>query len=175
MALGRTGLALLALMALALPRVSPAAALPEAQVKAAFIFNFLLFTRWPAGTAQSPLRLCLAGDDAVAKALRQLDGHTLGTGKVQVTRTEALTSACHAVYLSAPARKRWSDWLQSPRARGVLSITDGGNQLDASGSILVVAAQNDRVVFELDLEQARRQKLGFGARILQLARQNNAP
>src|ERR1044071_468201 len=55
----------------------------EADVKAAFLFNFARFVTWPLDDlrAGSPLMVCVAGDPAVAQALetlvkdRAIDGH----------------------------------------------------------------------------------------------------
>lgn len=154
------------------PRGLGAAALPEAQVKAAFIFNFLLFTDWPATTQPPPrLNLCLLGDDEVAKALRELDGRRLGASIVAVSGAQksADLQACNAVYMAPQQLAHGMQWLASAPAQGVLSITDGGERLAGNGSILVVAIQHDRLVFDLDLEQAKRQRLGFSARVLQIA------
>ena len=168
--------ALLALL-LAQPRILPAAALPEAEVKAAFIFNFLLFTNWEGRARPAPIQLCLLGEDAVAQALRQLDGHRLGRGQVLVRgkRDARSIAGCHALYLAPAELRRDADALGARQARGILSVSDGGERLAADGSMLVVAVQQDRVVFGLDLKLARSQGLNFDARALALAGERRRP
>lgn len=171
--------ALAVLIVLALPRTGGAAALPEDQVKAAFIFNFLLFTNWPSGAGSMPqqLRLCTFGSDGVERALRDLDGRRLGAGSVtvsRVSRPEEL-SACHALYLAGSVQDRWAQWRLPAQDRGTLTVIDSGERLSAAVSVLTVAVEKDRVVFSIDLEAAQRHQLSFSARILQLARQVPAP
>jgi len=163
---------------LALPRQSVAAALPEAEVKAAFVVNFLLFTNWP-GSENLPesLRLCVLGRDGVASALRNLDGHRLGASTVRVTRLREFANAegCHALYLGASEKPQWPLWLAAAQTRGALSIVDGGEDLSASGSILVVAVIADRVAFDINQDLARQHGLSFSSRILQLAQRTPPP
>ena len=170
--------ALAVLTILALPRTGSAAALPEDQVKAAFIFNFLLFTNWPDSSGPLPLlRLCTYGDDGVARALRDLDGRRLGNGSVTVSRVsqpDAL-STCHALYLGGSEQRHWQEWQLPAQVQGTLTVTDSGERLSISTSVLVVAVENDRVVFSIDQLAAQRHRLSFSARILQLAQQAAPP
>lgn len=48
----------------------------EADVKAAFIYNFTKFVEWPASAlpAGAPLKLCLLGHDHVSTRLHRLQG-----------------------------------------------------------------------------------------------------
>lgn len=162
---------ILMLLLLALPSATRAAALPEAQVKAAFIFNFLLFTNWTADAPPAPLNLCVLGNDAVARELRTLNGRLLGGAPVKVTSvtTPQERNPCHALYLSPAEQTRWPAWLAAPLAQKALTITDSGEKLSQEGCVLAVAVQQDRVVFGLDLAQAERRQLKFSARVLQLA------
>src|ERR1044071_8603816 len=92
--------AVLAIAGVCDPQAQTAA---EADVKAAFLFNFARFVTWPADDlrAGSPLLVCVAGDPAVAQALetlvkdRSIDGHGI---TVRRLGTEVLDGACHVLY-----------------------------------------------------------------------------
>src|SRR6185436_14685279 len=65
--------------------------LPEAALKAAFLFNFAQFVEWPVNVlpARAPLALCVVDDAAVADALertirgRAVEGHDLTVGRLK--------------------------------------------------------------------------------------------
>lgn len=170
----RAALPVIAALFWILPRPAAAGALPEDQVKAAFIFNFLLFTNWPGRHAESrePLNLCIAGQDEIAEALHDLDGRRLGPSTVLVSTLKDAheADACEALYLADSERDQWPQWLSATATRLALTVTDGGEALGGRGGVLEVAVESDRVVFSVDLHSARQRRLSFSSRILSLAR-----
>src|SRR5215470_17475538 len=84
----------LAVLACSALRVAPAVAADgstDAQVKAAFVYNFAKFTEWPAAafaSPQSPIRLCLSGvDETQAKAFAAIDGKPVQGREVKIKRS----------------------------------------------------------------------------------------
>ena len=63
----------------------------EPALKAAFIYNFALFTEWPADVVpdEAPFAICVINDAAVRDALlREVKGRSSPTGDVGLYRTE---------------------------------------------------------------------------------------
>ena len=75
---------LLLLLAAGQARAQLPAGADEAELKAAILFNFALFTEWPADTlpASAPLRLCVFQGNGMLTALtglqeKQVNGHRI--------------------------------------------------------------------------------------------------
>src|SRR5690606_11584564 len=58
---------------------------PEYQLKAAFLYNFALFTEWPADTVNT-LRLCIHGRDPFGPELDDLQGRPVRERQIIVDR-----------------------------------------------------------------------------------------
>jgi len=82
-----------------------------AALKAAFLYNFVKFSEWPADALAPGQRLtmCVVGDSAVADALGQtieghaIDGHEL---VVAILKVDDSASACQLLYVSGSQIKR---------------------------------------------------------------------
>src|ERR1700691_3755800 len=91
-------------LALALTAFATAAVsddLPEYRLKAAFLYNFALFTEWPADIG-STLNLCVYGRDPFGEEINALQGKPAGNRRIvvhRVTRVEGL-SVCQVVFIT---------------------------------------------------------------------------
>ena len=68
------------LLSLLLLPVAPAAwsdGLPEYRLKAAFLYNFAVFTEWPSDVGKT-LNLCVFGDDPFGPEIDGLEGKAAG-------------------------------------------------------------------------------------------------
>src|SRR5436305_9950672 len=72
------------------PRCAAAEARPEYEVKAAFLLNFPKFIEWPASAferSDSPLAICIIGDDPFGGTLDQLvENEVVGGRKISLQR-----------------------------------------------------------------------------------------
>src|SRR5437879_13795591 len=88
-----------------------ARSLAEYEIKAAFMYNFAKFVQWPAeafGQAQSPLILCVIGDDVFGPALDTIE-HKLAQGRERKVRRQARLQRarpCHSVLIADAADAR---------------------------------------------------------------------
>ncbi|AQW32452.1 YfiR family protein [Ralstonia syzygii subsp. celebesensis] len=140
----------------------------EAEVKAAFIYNFALFTTWPASTllAHAPMVLCVAPEHPLQAALGRLAGKSVHGHRLEVRRiSDGAVAGCHVVVLD--------DRVRSPAAAPVLSVADGGRvggPAGASGPMIALSLQDSRVVFDIDAVAARQAGLQLSSQLLRLAR-----
>lgn len=147
-------------------------ALDELPLKAAIIFNLLLFVEWP-GEAELPpgAPLLLCGDRSAPlwphlKLLqdRQLRQRRLETRDVASPEEQR---ACHAWVLEEAGQKPLS-----ARIAGVgptLVIGDGGRG-DETGVTIALRMTGSRLQFDIDMVQARQQRLQLSSKMLRLAR-----
>ena len=149
---------------------------PEASVKAAFVFNFLRFTEWPARqfpTRGSPLSLCVWSTDArVSESMKSLAGRSVDERLVRVSdidRAEDL-GQCHALFVAdATPRGTMFAWLRRAESLDVLTMGDGDGFAGLGGMIGIVS-DGPRMRFEINDKAVKRSGLKLGSQLYQLGR-----
>lgn len=171
----RRGLAVTAwLLAAMLPWRAAAQGLGEYEVKAAFVYNFIKFTEWPAEAWNRPgaLRLCVAGPaNEFAAALAGLADKPPVNGKaVQVARIGAPgeVQTCHLLVLTAHDRVA-TDWLHRAASAPVLTVGDAPG-FAAAGGIVGLVVEGGKVRFEVNQDTAQGARLKLSSQVLKLAR-----
>jgi hypothetical protein len=94
-------------LGLALLAFAPAAVsddLPEYRLKAAFLYNFALFTEWPADLGAT-LNLCVYGRDPFGEEIDALQGKPVGARRIVVRRITTIEglSVCQVVFIVNPS------------------------------------------------------------------------
>lgn len=171
-------LVLLALMLLASgqARAQLPAGAGEAELKAAILFNFAMFTEWPADTlpASAPLRLCIFQGNALLTALnglqeKQVNGHHVLVRTLPVQPTAAQLAVCHLLVLDAQDRERWALLKHDLATSSVLTVADD-RVIGASGAMISFGIDNRRVGFDVDMVPVRQARLSLSSKLLRLAR-----
>jgi hypothetical protein len=159
-------------LGLALIGFAPAALsddLPEYRLKAAFLYNFALFTEWPAEVG-STLNLCVYGKDPFGDELDGLQGKAVGDRRLaarRVTSIEAL-SACQVVFIAGPSGDGISRVLSALRGATVLIIADVPGAAK-QGVALNMSVVNSKITFEANLTAARAANVKLSSKLLSLA------
>ena len=142
-------------------------------VKAAFIYNFAKFTRWPPQSwngPKTPLNLCTTGKDALISNLGRLSKETIGGRPVTISTftpgSEA--SAGHILYIAASEHRHFARFIQQTRDAPVLTISEIG-RFAAAGGIIQLYQDQQRIRFKINLDVARSRGLTLSARLLDLA------
>ena len=135
----------------------------EVELKAAFVYNFALFTAWPRETLPEgrPLSICAMTAAAQIDALRQLRGRTVAGHTVSVSAAPG-TGACHVVVYQPDASL-------TPAAAGALTVCDGPEQA-CHDAVITLIREGDRVRFDVDSARARAKGLSLSSKLLRLAR-----
>jgi hypothetical protein len=164
--LGR--LTLLLLLCLGPPPAS--AQVGEYDLKAAFVFNFINFTRWPAAPG-IPLTLCIHGPDPFGAALDRLEGRSVGKRYLTLRRPVGLDglSGCDAVFIAAPAMGNLAAVLDKLSGKPVLTIADSPGAMRRGVLINMNRNEQGKIGFEVNLAAARETGLDFSAQMLSLA------
>jgi YfiR/HmsC-like len=168
----RAGLLLLVLSVLGLlSSMSSARAddLPEYRLKAAFVYNFALFTEWPAEIGAT-LNLCVLGQDPFGKEIDGLQGKAVGGRSIAVQRkanSESL-SGCQVVYIAPSAIGGLQRVLDGLRGHPVLTVADSPGAA-REGAALNMAVVQNKITFEANLQAARAARLDLSSKLLRLA------
>jgi len=157
----------LALAALATAAVSDE--LPEYRLKAAFLYNFALFTEWPADVG-STLNLCVYGRDPFGEEIDPLQGKPVGDRRIVVRRvtTVAGLKACQVVFIADASGDGISRVLSALSGATVLTIADTPGATKQGVALNMNVVQN-KITFEANLSAARAANLKLSSKLLSLA------
>jgi hypothetical protein len=147
--------------------------LSEYQVKAAFMLNFTRFIEWPASafeTAESPLGICILGDDPFGAELDALvEGETVNDRKLTVRRIErnAIPRSCQVLFINK-SEKDIAEILHGA-GPGLLTVSDRDGFLREGGMIAFVT-KDRHVRFDINQRAAVKASLIISSRMLSVAR-----
>ena len=147
-----------------------AQSLDEYGVKSAFVYNFLQFVGWSAsklGPADA-LTICVLDEHPIARHLSASEGRVVREHPIRVRTIGALQDAavCHVIFVGADNAARLPE-LNAQHPRGGLLIIFEGR---AAAQVIGLSAENNRIVFDVNLDVAANQGLTLGSKLLRLAR-----
>jgi hypothetical protein len=158
-----------------LPLSVLAGAVPgEAEVKAAFVFNFIKFVEWPSSAFRSPedpILLSVLGNDPTGDALASLAGKKVSGRRVVVRKVPVLAGLerCHVIFVGASEKKALAPVLHAAQGWPVLTVADFEGFAGRGGTIGFIR-QDDRIGFEISEEAARKVGLKVDAKLLYLGK-----
>ena len=152
----------------------------EYQVKAAYLFNFLKFVKFPEDSFADPIApivIGVMGEDPFGNALPQVVIGKTAQGRDLVIRNyrfgEDLRGA-HILFISSSERKRIPAILSSLRGTSVLTVADCDGFVEAGGMIQFLS-ENARVHFAINVEATRKGRLAVSSKLLSLAKVIGGP
>ena len=161
----------LALLALSL---SLSAAESEADIRAAFLYNFAKFVTWPEATfarADSPLVIGIIGPYDFGQSLKVLEGKQIHGHPVLVRRlldNQGL-AGCHMLFIGQLNDEQNRVILQSLHGKAVLTVGDNARFLTLGGMIYLYR-ESDVMRFNVHHKLATDCGLTVSARLLAVAK-----
>jgi hypothetical protein len=161
------------------PRVHAATTASEAEVKAAFLYNFAKFVEWPtnAFTSESaPLRVAVVGDEDFTAKLGMLLSDKKAHGRAfEVKRITNPQDAknFHIVFVTAAESKRTLLVLDAVKKSPVLTVGESDDFLDYGGMILLYF-EDAQPRFDINSEPAEKVKLVISSKLLRLGKKKGA-
>ncbi|HYK89496.1 MAG TPA: YfiR family protein [Acidobacteriota bacterium] len=146
----------------------------EYQVKAAYLYNFGRFVKWPAGLAAGKgdsFPVCVLGRDPFGPILdRTLAGEALEGKPVVIRRILKSQDAadCRILFVSLTEENHLKEILAATDQAGVLTVSDIPG-FSRRGGIIQFVAEGDRVRFEINLASAESAKLVMSSELLKVA------
>lgn len=165
---------LVILLTLGLTFSMPVHAEEEALVKSAFVFNFAKFTRWPEYTwdfDDSSFVVCTAGEDQVAKILKQLTGESVQNRIVQVLNFYKVSedSNCNLIYVANDPDVDVNAILKSRCCESILTVSDVDGFASRGGMIEMYTDANNKIHFKINRDVVVLSGLNISSRLLSLA------
>jgi hypothetical protein len=143
-------------------------------VKEQFVYNFLLFVRWPADAFQSPseaLRLQILGRDPFDGALdRFLADKTVDSRRIVVTHAAAPTTTPfpHVLFVSAAKEPQLASVLAAYCRAPVLTVSDL-DRFANRGGVIGLVEENHILRFAINQAAADEARLHVSAQLFHLA------
>jgi hypothetical protein len=140
----------------------------EGEVKAAFVYNFILLAPWEVSVEK--VDLCIVGNTRLRRDLERLSGRTFGTNRVLSTRPATADSldSCQAVFISGDQAPQLDRLLSSLKGKKTLTVSDSSG-FGRRGVMFNLTLQDDRVRFEANTVAAIEAGLPISSRLLALA------
>ena len=147
---------------------------PEHEVKAAFLYNFGKYVRWPKSEPgpDGEFVIAILGVDPFGASLDDIvRGNRIDNKPVSVRRVTTLNEAdgCEVLYVSASEEARVDGILAAAAKAPILTVSDMPRFVERGGMIGLVMA-NRRMQFEVNAEAAERAGLMLGSQLMRLAR-----
>jgi uncharacterized protein DUF4154 len=172
-ALARSAFAVSAFQVLSLISQAQEARPTEAQVKAAYIYNFGKFVRRSSdrGALPDSFQICILGKDPFGPVLDStVAGETIDGKRITVHRLAGLQGVdqCGMLFIGASEEGRLAPILATALRRNVPTVSDIRNFADRGGLIGLVK-QQDRIRFEVNLNAADQSHLVLSSELLKVA------
>jgi hypothetical protein len=140
----------------------------EEQMKAAYLFNFAKFIDWPAN-AKGPIRVCFIGAQGVHASLTaSVAGKTIGARVIATAVLEVTDSrlGCDVIYLDASVDA--NALMRGAQGNTALTVSDA-DEFTQHGGIIRLFKHENRLRFDINLDNARRAGLKISSNLLKLA------
>jgi hypothetical protein len=149
----------------------------EYQVKAAFLFQFLLYVDWPKDAAEkegksASLVIGVLGKDPFGLDLENaVKDKTVGNNPVQIKRFRKLdeVEGCHILFVASSEKSRYDDIVAKCGGKPILTVGDETGFTAAGGAMNFILADN-RVRFEANVDAIKNDGLKVSSKLLSLAK-----
>ena len=143
-------------------------------MKAAFIYNFALFTEWPGKVLAEAdsVTVCFSAASDMQVELNGLNGKSV---RNRVLKTRPLASLetglneCHVLFVEARDRPHWLAIRKKLASTAILTVTDDG-EIGRDGAMIVLSLNGSKMAFDIDQSAARQSGLMLSSKLLRLAR-----
>jgi hypothetical protein len=140
----------------------------EYQVKAVYLFSFLKFIEWPAGSDRGPITICVAEHNPFGAILEEtLRGELVNRRPLAWRIIRAPEAGCHLVFV--PKETVPTTYLRAANGGPTLTVGETASFL-GQGGIINFILENGRVRFQIDPKAAARADLRISSHLFRLAR-----
>jgi hypothetical protein len=146
----------------------------EEEIKAAFLYNFTKFITWPTTvftTPSSPFNNCLLLDHTKGTVSDAFRGKMVADRSVEVLSFDSMqdVGSCQILYIGDSDQETRASALAAVDGKPVLTI--GENKGFAQqGGMINFYIDDDRVLFEINVDAVNQAGLSASSRLLSLAR-----
>ena len=146
----------------------------EYRVKAAFLYNFTKFVKWPEKAfpnAKSPIKICILGESPFNGALDTIRNKTAGGRKIEVLEANGVQDIdnCHILFVSAGSEEEFFRSLEHFQKLSILTVGDRKG-FAQRGCVMNFLMVEKKVRFEINTKSAEKADLKISSQLLKIAR-----
>jgi hypothetical protein len=145
----------------------------EYALKAAFVFNFSLYTEWPVGTFEpsDPMTLCVLGDDPIRAPLDALRRKQAQGKRVQTRHLSNVSDAkgCNVLFVASSEHANLARIAATLQKQPILTVAEK-RSADARFPIMLLVPIENRLTFDINHTTAKAAGLTLSSNLLRLAR-----
>jgi hypothetical protein len=151
----------------------------EYAVKAAYLYNFTQFVRWPEGAMgdASPFVIGILGDDPFGEALDgAVQGKTSGGHPLQVKRLGAFNpgmgpklAKCQVLFISYSEKDQVKEILQALKGASILTVSEI-EQFPVKGGAIQFDQEGQKITITLNETAVKKAGLSVSSQLLQVAK-----
>lgn len=154
--------------------IAKARSLSELQLKAAYLYHFSKFVKWPTtafANEQAEFQLCIFGQDPFGGLLDVLGEKKVKKRRLNIRRLNAIREIknCHILYISSSEVYQWQKiftWLVGKPSLTVSDVDDFAHK----GGMVNFFRIGDKLKFEINLENVEEADLKISSTMLQVGR-----
>ncbi|HZP07138.1 MAG TPA: YfiR family protein [Terracidiphilus sp.] len=146
----------------------------EFQIKAAYLYNFGKFVKWPPDTPANQngsFIICVLDQDPFGVTLQSaLAGESVGGKPVAIKRLSRAQDAatCHILFINSAQSKDLAGILAAVDDSSVLTVSDI-RDFSKRGGMIQFVLDGNRIRFEINLESAQKSRLVLASELLKVA------
>ena len=150
----------------------------EYELKAAFVYNFVMFVQWPPNSftdEKSPILIATIGSDPFDGALeRAVAGKTVERRPLVIKHfvNAAELQPCQLLFVASADDEQLAPALRKFAGRSVLTVGES-DRFVQGGGIIRFYEQENHLRFEINQEAAAKAGLRISAKLLRLAKPRN--
>ncbi len=147
----------------------------EYQIKAAFLFNFAQFVKWPVESfvrPDAPFKIGILGDDPFGSALDEIiRGETINGHPLTVVRAQRIEDLkdCQLIFVSRSEDSHVGEILAQLDSRPVLTVSEVESFARNGGDINFYLTDG-KIRFEINPQSAQRSGLKISSQLLTLGK-----
>ncbi|ADQ84134.1 YfiR family protein [Methylovorus sp. MP688] len=140
--------------------------IPISDMRAAYLYNFVVFTEWP-DNGRDTLNICLLPNQATLVNVRLLASKQINGRSLRIIEPmQRDTDECQLLYIGKATDSGTRQMLTRLAGSPVLIVGEGSQ----SQAMIQMNVENKRLSFNVDLVQSRRANLTISSKLLRLAK-----
>jgi hypothetical protein len=142
----------------------------EAQLKAAYLVNFLKYVEWP-GT-RTTINLCLFGRDSLGPYLAAYEGRQIAGRELRIRKVSSpeQLADCQELFIPDTEEARFAAVLRWAEKYQILTVSDAETFTRDGGAIALIRSEG-RLQFDINVDSLNHASLRASPQMLRLARQ----
>ena len=140
----------------------------EYRLKAALIFNFIKFTKWP---DDGDISVCILGSDPFGSDIKPMEERKVRNKNISVTNKTrgSKISSCDVLFVGASEENNLRAVLNSVEKKSILTISEIDDFI-ARGGMIGFISKSSKVEFEVNTKSLEKSNLKLSSKLLELAK-----